>query len=154
MTCHGNYSRDGSRRGIFLRNSLSISSTSSMPCDKAVTWCPSERPILELFRYAPHQIAQKLKVKEFEFGLIVRIQLLLRVPGILDQESVLDCGVPQYQHSCPEERVRRIWISGPTTMGVLGKAHRTLAVVNNHQEEHQSTVLETSGTITDQTLSI
>jgi hypothetical protein len=39
-------------------------------------------------------------------------------------------------------------------MGDLGKAHQIHAAVNNHQEEHQSTVLETSGTIADQTLSI
>jgi hypothetical protein len=39
-------------------------------------------------------------------------------------------------------------------MGDLGKAHRIHAAVNNHQAEHQSTVLETSGTIADQTLSI
>ena len=39
-------------------------------------------------------------------------------------------------------------------MGHLGKAHQIHAVVNNHQEEHQSTVHETSGTIADQTLSI
>jgi hypothetical protein len=85
MTCHGNCSRDGSRRGMFLRNSLSINSTSSTPCDEVATWCPSTRPILELLRYAPHQVTQKLKVKKFEFGLIVRIHLLLRVPGVLDR---------------------------------------------------------------------
>jgi hypothetical protein len=39
-------------------------------------------------------------------------------------------------------------------MGDLGKAHQIHAMVNNHQAEHQSTVLETSGTIVDQTLSI
>jgi hypothetical protein len=39
-------------------------------------------------------------------------------------------------------------------MGDLGKAHQIHAVVNNRQAEHQSTVLETSGTIADQTLSI
>jgi hypothetical protein len=36
----------------------------------------------------------------------------------------------------------------------LGKAHRIHATVNNHQAEHQSTVLETSGTIVDQNFSI
>jgi hypothetical protein len=39
-------------------------------------------------------------------------------------------------------------------MGDLGKAHRIHAVVNNLQEENQSTVFETSGTVADQTLSI
>jgi hypothetical protein len=39
-------------------------------------------------------------------------------------------------------------------MGDMGKAHRIHVVVNNHQEEHQSTVLETTGIVADQTLSI
>jgi hypothetical protein len=39
-------------------------------------------------------------------------------------------------------------------MGDMGKAHPIHAVVNNHQEEHQSTMLETTGTITDHTLSV
>jgi hypothetical protein len=44
-TCHGNCSRNGSRRGIYLRNSLSIISMSSMPCDRVVVRCPSTRLI-------------------------------------------------------------------------------------------------------------
>jgi hypothetical protein len=36
----------------------------------------------------------------------------------------------------------------------LGKAHRIHAMVNNHQDEHQSTVLETSDIIVDQNFSI
>ena len=39
-------------------------------------------------------------------------------------------------------------------MGDMGKAHRIHAVVNKRQAEHQSTVLETIGTVADQTLSI
>jgi hypothetical protein len=39
-------------------------------------------------------------------------------------------------------------------MGDLGKAHQIHAAVNNCQAEHQSTVLKTLGTITEQTLSI
>ena len=39
-------------------------------------------------------------------------------------------------------------------MGDMGKAHWIHAVVNNHQAEHQSTVLETTGIVADQTLSI
>jgi hypothetical protein len=38
-TCHGNYSRNGSVRGIFQRNSLSVSSMSSMPYDREVVRC-------------------------------------------------------------------------------------------------------------------
>jgi len=39
-------------------------------------------------------------------------------------------------------------------VGDLGKAHRIHASVNNHQEEHQSTVLETTGKINNQNFSI
>jgi hypothetical protein len=39
-------------------------------------------------------------------------------------------------------------------MGDFGKAHQIHAAVNNHQVEHQSTVLETPGTIADHTLNI
>jgi hypothetical protein len=41
----------------------------------------------------------------------------------------------------------------PTIMGDFAKAHWIHATVNNRQEEHQSTLLEMSGTIADQTLS-
>jgi hypothetical protein len=39
-------------------------------------------------------------------------------------------------------------------MGDMGKAHWIHAAVNNCQAEHQSTMLETTGTVADQTLSI
>jgi hypothetical protein len=39
-------------------------------------------------------------------------------------------------------------------VGYLGKAHQTHAIVNNRQADHQSTVLEMTGTIVDETLSI
>ena len=44
--------------------------------------------------------------------------------------------------------------SGPTTVGDLGKAHMIHATVNNHQAEHQSTMLKMLGTIADQNFSI
>jgi hypothetical protein len=52
------------------------------------------------------------------------------------------------------ERTRSSLSVEPTIAGDMGKAHRIHAAVNNHQAEHQSTVLETTGTVTDQTLSI
>jgi hypothetical protein len=64
------------------------------------------------------------------------------------------CGEPHYQCDCPMERTRASGSSGPTTVGDMGKAHRIHAAVNNRQAEHQSTVLETTGTIADQTLII
>jgi hypothetical protein len=44
--------------------------------------------------------------------------------------------------------------TGPTTVADLGKAHGIHATMNNHQDKHQSTVLETSGIIVDQNFSI
>jgi hypothetical protein len=52
------------------------------------------------------------------------------------------------------ERTRASGSAGPTTVGDMGKAHRIHAAVNNRQAEHQSIVLETTGTVADQTLSI
>jgi hypothetical protein len=63
------------------------------------------------------------------------------------------CGEPHYQCDCPVERTRASRSVGPTTVGDMGKAHRIHVVVNNCQAEHQSTVLEMIGTVTDKTLS-
>jgi helix-turn-helix protein len=52
------------------------------------------------------------------------------------------------------ERTRASGSVRPTTIGDMGKAHQIHAVVNNLQEDHQSTMLETSGTVANQTLSI
>jgi hypothetical protein len=52
------------------------------------------------------------------------------------------------------ERARASGSAGPATVGAMGKAHRIHAAVNNRQAEHQSTVVETTGTIVDQTLSV
>jgi hypothetical protein len=52
------------------------------------------------------------------------------------------------------ERTRASGSARPTTVGDLGKAHRIHAMVNNHQEEHQLTMLEMSGIVADQTLHI
>jgi hypothetical protein len=64
------------------------------------------------------------------------------------------CGEPHYQHDCPMERTKASGSAGPTKVGDMGKAHRIHVAVNNCQAEHQSTVLETTGTVTDHTLSI
>jgi tyrosine-protein phosphatase YwqE len=52
------------------------------------------------------------------------------------------------------ERTKASGSAGPTTVGDMGKAHRIHAAVNNRQEKHQSTVLEMTCTVADQTLSI
>jgi hypothetical protein len=52
------------------------------------------------------------------------------------------------------ERARTSRSVGPATVGDMGKAHQIHAAVYNRQAEHQSTVLETTGTVADQTLSV
>jgi hypothetical protein len=52
------------------------------------------------------------------------------------------------------EKERVVGSTGHTTVGDLGKAQRIHAAMNNCQVEHQSTVLETLGTIADQNFSI
>jgi hypothetical protein len=96
----------------------------------------------------------KLKVKEFEYGPVLELSSYFGYLEYWTEERVLDCGVPHYQHSCPEERVDTSGSVGPTSMGVLGQAHRILVAVKNRQAEHQSTVFKTLGTVADQTLSI
>jgi hypothetical protein len=51
-------------------------------------------------------------------------------------------------------RGRESGSAGPTTVGDMGRAHQIHAAVNNCQVEHRSTLLETTGTIANQTLSI
>jgi hypothetical protein len=76
---------------------------------------------LELLRYAPHQITQKLKVKKFEFGLIVRIQLLLRVPGILDRRKFVRWWGATLPSLFPKGKGRSIWISRTPYHGSFGQ---------------------------------
>jgi hypothetical protein len=52
------------------------------------------------------------------------------------------------------ERTRASRSTEPTIVGDMGEAHQIHAAGNNCQEEHQSTVLNTSGTVVDQTLNI
>jgi hypothetical protein len=52
------------------------------------------------------------------------------------------------------ERTRASGSAKPATVGDMGKAHQIHAAVNNHQADHQSTMLETTGIVIDQTLSI
>ena len=52
------------------------------------------------------------------------------------------------------ERTRASGSSRLTTMGDLGKAHQIHAVVFNRQTKQQSTVLEMTGVVADQALSI
>jgi hypothetical protein len=64
------------------------------------------------------------------------------------------CGEPDYQRDFSVERARVVGSVEQTTIEYLGKPHQIHAVVNNHQAEHHSTVLEMLGNIVDQTFSI
>jgi hypothetical protein len=68
------------QRGIYQRNSLSIISTSSIPCDREVAWCPEyEAHFMELLWSALHLNTEKIKVNMFMFGLIVSIRAKVRI---------------------------------------------------------------------------
>jgi hypothetical protein len=87
----------GTFQGMVLRvdsqrDSLSIGSTSSKPCDMVVVQCSSRRFIFGVVSVCSAPIYQEIKVNKFMLGLNVRIQLLLRV---------LECGEPHYQRDCP-----------------------------------------------------
>jgi hypothetical protein len=86
------------------------------------------------------QITEKLMVNKFVLALVLEFSFYFSYQDYWTEESMLECGEPHFQRDDPVKN--------------LGKVHRIHAVVNNHQEEHQSTVLETSGTVADQTLSI
>jgi hypothetical protein len=96
----------------------------------------------------------ELKVKEFEYGPMLEFNSYFRYLDYWTKEGVWDCGVPHYQHSYPEERVDASRSTEPTSVGVLGQAHWIHVGVHNRQADHQPTVLEMTGTVTDQTLSI
>jgi hypothetical protein len=67
-------------RGICRRNSWSVSSMISAPCDMAVVWCPNTRPVLlEILRYDTHLNTNKLKVNKFVVGLNVKIHAKVRI---------------------------------------------------------------------------
>jgi hypothetical protein len=93
--------------------------------------------------------------RAYQYFRLVSQQLLLRGPGALDQRR--DVGHVESHISsvtCPVERARETRSARHTTVGDLGKAHQIHAEVNNRQSEHQSTMLETLGTISNQNFSI
>jgi hypothetical protein len=100
------------------------------------------------------KLPRNLKSTSLCWALMLEFSFYFGYQEYWTKESVLDCGEPHYQCEFLEERTRESGSSGLATVGVLGKAHKILAVVNNCQEDHLLTMLETSGTVTDQTLSI
>jgi hypothetical protein len=55
------------------------------------------------------------------------------------------CGGPHYQRDCPELQSGFVHREGKAQMGRASNNHKIYAAVNNRQDEHQSTVVESSG---------
>ena len=70
------------------------------------------------------------------------------------QVACWGCGGPHYQRDCPELRSGTVQREGKAPMRSGGSRHQISAAVNNHQVEHQSTVVESSGTVNNVKLRI
>jgi hypothetical protein len=57
------------------------------------------------------------------------------------------CEGPHYERDCPELQSGFVHREGKAPMGRSGRNHQIYAAVNNRQAEHQSTVVESSGTL-------
>jgi hypothetical protein len=57
------------------------------------------------------------------------------------------CKGPHYQWDCPELQSGFVHREGKAPMGRTGSNHQIYAVVNNRQAEHQSTIVESTGTL-------
>jgi hypothetical protein len=97
---------------------------------------------------------KKLKVNKFVLALVLGLTSTSGTRSTGPKKGCWTCGEPHDQRDYPVGRTRASGSVGPTSVGDLGKAHLIHAAVNNLQAEHQSTVLETSSTVVDQTLSI
>jgi hypothetical protein len=100
------------------------------------------------------KLPRNLRSISLSLALLLEFRFYFSYQQYWIDESVLDYGITHFQHYYPDERARASGSIRPTTMGFLAKAHQVHAAMNNHEEEHRSIVLETSGTIVDQSLSI
>jgi hypothetical protein len=57
------------------------------------------------------------------------------------------CGGPHYQHDCPELQSRFVHREGKALMGRESSSYQIYTTVYNRQAEHQSMVVESSGTL-------
>jgi hypothetical protein len=57
------------------------------------------------------------------------------------------CGGPHYQHDCPEIQSGFVHRQGKALMGRASSSHQIYIVVNKRQAEHQTMVVESSGTL-------
>jgi hypothetical protein len=57
------------------------------------------------------------------------------------------CEGPHYERDCPELQSGFVHREGKAPMGRSGRNHQIYAVVNNRQAEHQSTVVQSTGTL-------
>jgi hypothetical protein len=97
---------DWFQKWYLLRNSLSISSMISMPCNKATARGPSTRHILELLWYAPHPKFQETYGQQVCVGLRLESSLYFGYQDYWTEESRLECGEPHFQHDNPMKRTR------------------------------------------------
>ena len=61
--------------------------------------------------------------------------------------SCWGCGGPHFQRDCPKGQTRSRQQERKASMSNSDNSHRIHAAVHNHQEEHQSTVVESSGKV-------
>ncbi|KAH9319347.1 hypothetical protein KI387_021116, partial [Taxus chinensis] len=62
--------------------------------------------------------------------------------------SCYGCGVVGHLwRDCPHNPTKGKTQSSEPTVGDMARSHRIYAVVENHQAEHQSTVIETTGSV-------
>jgi hypothetical protein len=57
------------------------------------------------------------------------------------------CGGPHYQRDCPKLQLGFVHREGKASMGRASSSHHIYVAVNNRQAEHQSMVVESSGTL-------
>ena len=68
--------------------------------------------------------------------------------------SCWGCGGPHFQRDCPKGQTSSKKKEGKESMVNSGNTHRIHADVHNHQAEHQSTVVESSGKVNNVKLKI
>jgi hypothetical protein len=82
------------------------------------------------------KLPRSLRSRNSILALLLEFSFYFVYQDYWTEESVLDCGDPHEQNYFLEEWSGASGSVGPTTMGVLGKAHRIHAAMNNRQAEH------------------
>jgi hypothetical protein len=77
------------------------------------------------------KLPRNLRSRSSSLDLLLEFIFYFGYQEYYTERNLLDGGEPHYQHYCSEERAEASGSAGPTTVGVLGKAHQILAAVNN-----------------------